>query len=123
MRILHDLFIINGLILIGMLTIWEDPFFLGMQLNPIIMQLRPSIEPRNASGDIIETACRLAVLIFLGNIRAEFVMYHVTGYHFVERLKHLALEELSEWEEFQKPQIMGVRGSNEGIRSRPFAVH
>lgn len=100
MSVLHDLFELNAWINVGMPAILEDPFFLGMQINPIILQLLPPTEQINEPGETIETACRLAALIYLGDIRVEFVLYHITGHHFVERLKCAILEKLTEWDEF-----------------------
>jgi hypothetical protein len=105
MRVLHDLFVLNAMITVGMPAIFEDPLFLGMQINPIIIRLRPSFEQNNQSGETVEAACRLAALIYLGDIRVEFIIYHVTGYHFVERLNHVALAECSEWDEFQNLRL------------------
>ena len=101
MMVLQDLLVLNALIAVGMPAIFEDPFFLGMKINPIIIRLRPSLQQKKEPGEIIETACRLAALIYLSDIRIEFVLYHVTGYHFVERLRETALAETTEWEEFQ----------------------
>jgi hypothetical protein len=105
MRVLHGLFVLNALIAARMPAIWEDPYFLGMQINPIVIRLRPSLENENEPGETVETACRLAALLFLSDIRVEFVPYHVTGYHFVKRLEQIALLEITEWEEFQNLRL------------------
>lgn len=108
MTVLHDLFGLNARINTGMPAIWDDPFFLGMQINPMILRLLPAAEQINNSGGTIETACRLAALVYLGEIRVEFVMYHVTGYHFVERLQQTILAETTDWEEFQDLRLWAL---------------
>jgi hypothetical protein len=119
MTVLHDLFGINARINVGMPAVWDDPFFLGMQINPLILRLLPPAHQTNESGGTIETACRLGGLVYLGDIRTEFVMYHVTGYHFVEKLKQIILIETTEWEEFQNLRLW----RDQIITNRSITLH
>jgi hypothetical protein len=94
----------------GLPDIWDDPWFLGLRLNPILHRLLPPAMTscEEPPGGIIEMVCRLAALIYLGDIRVKFMKYHVTGYHFVARLKNLMILDSIEWEHFQDLKLWAL---------------
>lgn len=106
-KIFLDFHILNCMIQVGLPKIWEDPWFLGLRINPIVLRLLPSetVFDGKGPGELIETACRLAALIYLGDIRVAFMEYHVMGCHFVEKLSDIMAYESEEWEEFQELKL------------------
>jgi hypothetical protein len=57
----------------------------------------------------VEGACRLASLVYLGDIPVVFMEYHhIIGYHFVERLKRAVLIETSDWENLQDLRLWAL---------------
>lgn len=105
MDIFHDLYRLNHIIKRGLPDVWEDPWFLGLRINPILLRLM-SIYDTERSVSImktessVENILRLAALVYLGDVRIKFMVYHVTGYHFIENIKIALRSDFVEWNGF-----------------------
>lgn len=101
MHIFHDFYIVNCMIVQKMPTIWDDPYFLGLCVNPLLHKLLAGATPaEELHGGRLEMAVRLAVLVYLADIRVRFMGYHVTGSHFGRRLKVLIVLDAEAWRDF-----------------------
>lgn len=107
LMVFRDLFLVNAMIQEGFANVCADPWFLGLKINPIILRLLSGskLSLERVPGATIEMACRLAALIYLGDVRVGFMEYHITGYHFMERLKDVVVQESEEWQNFPELRL------------------
>ena len=114
--LLQDVHIVNSIICARYPDIFNDPWFLGLQINPVLLRLLsfPGINQDEAqeteadSGSDIERAIRLATLIYFADLRTEFMLYHVTGYHFIKRIGPLILANSERWHYFQDIRLWAL---------------
>lgn len=86
--------------------IWQDAMFPGMNIMPLIYRLLilphpdPSKEPL-ASAQVIKEACRLAALLYLGEIRRCFSIAQIPSSLYVRKLYVLLVEsQLFDWDPY-----------------------
>jgi hypothetical protein len=103
MSLFYDFFILNSIIRTKMPGIFDDPLFLGMQINPISHRL---IESSKKATTPAESTCCLAAMVYLADIRVEFLAYNVTGHHYIERLKAAVLN--SEWHDLHDLRLWAL---------------
>ena len=86
--------------------LWQDAMFPGMNVIPLIYRLLilPRTDPsreRLASAQIIQEACRLAALLYLGEIRRCFGIAQIPSSLYVRKLYVLLVEsQLLDWDPY-----------------------
>jgi hypothetical protein len=128
-QIILDLHTLNSIINVRYPEIFSDPWFLGLQINPIVIRLicqhwwTPMIDSLvDGTGALVEKAFRLAALIYLADVRVKCMEYHITGYHFMEDLKGMVLLETMEWQDFPglRLWVLVIGGMKASMIDRPL---